>query len=233
LVGKDGDKPTISFYQTTGQYSIFLYFIYQILFIILLFSVVSPLSKYYVFNVYSHKDNGDLNHKTFISSSLSQIKYETPYRDIHLLIIPQEHFDTFWQPCIITDFKSFRQRVNSFHLFLSQVPSVKIKVCFNPRCSNRFWDNRPALLEAPHEKYLLNCFALILCDGSKLLILVQRRIRTAKTGVSGAMDAFGAVVRDEFRRRVVGVEFDLVHSRNDLGYVSNFLEGRKGEFEGR
>lgn len=71
---------------------------------------------------------------------------------------------------------------------------------------------------------MLNCLALILCYRSKFLVLIKRRIGTAKAGVAGTMDTFRAVVGNQFGTGIVGVEFDLIYCRDDLGHVSIFLK---------
>lgn len=58
--------------------------------------------------------------------------------------------------------------------------------------------------------------ALGLGHREKGLVAVERRVGAAEAGVSGAVDALGLAVLDELGGWVVGVEFDLVNSWDDL-----------------
>lgn len=58
--------------------------------------------------------------------------------------------------------------------------------------------------------------AILLRDAGERSIFCKRRVGASKAGVAGSVDTLGGVVRHKFGRGVVGVEFDLVDSWDNL-----------------
>jgi len=131
-----------------------------------------------------------------------------------LLVISKEHL--YGQPGITTDLEAFRHAVKLLQLLLSQVPPVKLKVRFDAFLVDGLGDDRPSLLYAPCKQNLLRSLTLGLCKSKKCFVGIKRRIRAAEAGVSCAMDTFRGVVFDELWRRIVGVDLDLIDSRDNL-----------------
>jgi hypothetical protein len=140
----------------------------------------------------------------------------------NLFIIPEEDLDR--QPSITADFEAFWHTVQLLHLLLGQFPPFKLKVRFNTFFVDRLGNNRPPLLKTPCEQYLLRSLSFFFGNSKESLIRVQRGVRAAEAGVAGAVNAFRGVVRNEFRGRVVWMEFDLVDSRDNLKEINKSSE---------
>lgn len=142
----------------------------------------------------------------------------------YLLVITEENLDR--QPAVTTDLEAVLEVIQLMHLVSSQVPAIKLKVLINALLVDRLGDNAPALLQTPLKKHLLRGLALLLGDLQQGLILVQRGVGGSKARVACGMNTLGGVVGHKLGRRVVWVEFDLVHGRNDLGawVIEKFLQ---------
>jgi hypothetical protein len=133
---------------------------------------------------------------------------------VKLLVIAKEDLD--WQPVVSADLESILQSVQLADLLVRQVPAVKFKVQLDTLLVDTLWDHAPSLLETPHEENLLGGLALVLSQGEKGLVLVERRVGGTEARVAGAVDTLAGVVCDELWRWVVWVEFDLVHCWHNL-----------------
>lgn len=106
--------------------------------------------------------------------------------------------------------------VQLFHLLVSQVPTVEIKVAIDTGLVHGLGDDAPALLHTPHKQHLLGSFTLLLRELQQGWVLVERRVGGSQARVTGAVNALGGVVRNKLGRGVVGVQLDLVDGRDDL-----------------
>lgn len=138
-----------------------------------------------------------------------------------------------WQPCIPTDFETIWQIIKLCYFFIRQVPSVKLEVGLDSVLVHTLWDNAPSLLNSPGQQDLLRRFPLFFRQGEEVLILVERRVRTPKAGISSAVNPFGGVVCYELGRGVVRVNLDLVHSWNNLFWSDSKFEGECSTYLGR
>lgn len=134
---------------------------------------------------------------------------------IYLLIIAKEDLD--WEPIVTADLEAVLEVVQLHDFLVGQAPSIDLEVGIDTGLADRLGNNTPALLQTPHKEYLLGCLALLFSQLQERRVLVERRVGGSQAGVAGRVDALGRVVGDELGRWVVGVQFDLVDSRDDLG----------------
>lgn len=131
-----------------------------------------------------------------------------------LFIITKE--DLYGQETTVTHLETLRNRVEHLHLLVAQLPSIQLKVGLDALRRDTLGDHTPALLQPPGEKTLLHRFALGVRNFLELLVLVQRRVGAAETGVAGGVDALGGVKGDELGGRVARVQLDLVDGGDHL-----------------
>jgi hypothetical protein len=154
-----------------------------------------------------------------------------------LLVIAKEDLDG--QPRVATDLEALGQRVNHLDLLVSQLPAVELEVGLDARGRDRLGDDARPALQTPHKQDLLDSLPFLLGELLELLVLVERRVGGAETGVGSGVDTLLLEVVEQLRpryssqsytilekarylRRVVGVKFNLVDRRRGL-------ESRVGE----
>src|SRR5689334_2002615 len=91
-----------------------------------------------------------------------------------LLIVAKEDLDR--EPTITADLESILEVRKCLHLFICQLPSIKLEVGLDPALRHRFGNDRGSSLQTPLEHELLWCLALLLCHVEQGLVFVQRTI---------------------------------------------------------
>lgn len=145
-------------------------------------------------------------------------------RSCSLLVVAEEDLD--WQPSVTADLESVWESAQRLHLLISQLPAVELVVVLDPAGCNTLRYDRISALQSPHQEDLCSGLALALSNLSKSLVLGKGRVGGAKAGVGGAVDTLLFAVLEELRRRVVGVQLNLVDGWNGLarGVVEEDLE---------
>lgn len=163
---------------------------------------------------------------TFYFAFYSSIShgYHHSLVDNSLLVVTEENLDG--EPVVTADLEAVLEVVQLINLLGGQLPAIKLEVDVDARLADRLGNDTPALLHTPQEQNLLGSLALLLGQLEEGLILVERRVGGAEARVAGRVDALGGVVGNQLRGGVVGVQFDLVDSRDDLaaGVVQELLE---------
>lgn len=137
---------------------------------------------------------------------------------MHLLIVVVEHLllVVLRQEITITHLEAALHRIDNLDILLSQLKPVNLEVGLDAVRGHRLGDDAAALGDVPHEHNLLRRATLLLSELEEGGVLVQRRGGGAEARVGGGVDALGGVVGDQLGGGVVGVEFDLVYSWDNL-----------------
>lgn len=154
----------------------------------------------------------------YLLKIFKQAAISSYHHEVHLLIIVVEDLlvVVLGQESPIADLEAALHRVNNLDILLSQLKAINLVVGLDAARADRLGDDAAALGDVPHQHNLLRRAALLLSELEEGGILVQRRGGGAEAGVCGGVDALGGVVGDELGRWVVGVEFDLVNSWDNL-----------------
>lgn len=115
----------------------------------------------------------------------------------NLLVITKEDLDR--QPRVTANLEALRQRVDDLDLIIGQLPAVKLEVGLDTLSGDRLRDDAGTALQTPDKQNLLDCLALLVGKLLEFLVLVERRVSRAQTGVGGGVNALLLKVAKELR----------------------------------
>lgn len=133
----------------------------------------------------------------------------------YLFIIAKENLHR--QPVVTANLESILEVAEFIKLLRAKLPTIKLEVLFDALFVYRLRNDTPPFLQTPDKQNLLRSFSFLLGDLEQCRIFVQRRVCRSEAGVSGTVNSLRGIVCHKFRRRIVGVQLDLVDCWDDLG----------------